>query len=116
MRLFAPLAFALAALACTHVEPVPPARVLSVEETAALIPAKVKDRGGWAEDVISAIRLTKKDPTPERVCTVLAVIEQESGYQADPVVGDLPRIVKAGLDEKLDPLGPLAVAGKALIL
>lgn len=104
--------FALAlAPACAHrpeIVPTPTAPPLEASEVARLLPAKVKDRDGWADDVIAAIRLTKKEPTAERVCAVLAVIEQESGYQADPIVADLPRIVRRGLEEKLAPLGPLA--------
>jgi hypothetical protein len=86
----------------------PPARVLDRDDVTRLLPSKVTDRAGWAEDVIAAIRLTKKEPTPERVCAVLAVIEQESGFAADPAVADLPRIVREGLKEKLARFGPLA--------
>jgi hypothetical protein len=101
------LPLALLLVGCAHQEPTPPVRTLSVDEVAALVPPKVKDREGWADDVITAIRLTHKEPTPERVCAVLAVIEQESGFQTDPVVPNLPKIVREGLDDKLEPLGPL---------
>lgn len=98
-------------IGCAHRPEAPPSPTtppLEPTEVARLLPPKVKDKEGWAEDVVAAIRLTKKEPTAERVCAVLAVIEQESGYQADPVVSDLPRIVRRGLEEKLAPLGPLA--------
>src|SRR5205823_6165215 len=39
---------------------------------------------------------------------VLAVIEQESGYQADPAVPDLPSVVMRALHDKLASLGPAA--------
>jgi hypothetical protein len=104
------LALTLALLAsCAHVEttPAPPSSpALSEADVASLIPAKVRDREGWAEDVVTAIRLTKKEPTAERVCAVLAVIEQESGFQADPPVPDLPNVVHRALHEKLAVLGP----------
>jgi hypothetical protein len=85
----------------------PPPRTLDRDEVAQLIPKRVADRAGWADDVIVAIRLTDKVPTPERVCAVLAVVEQESGYRPDPAVRNLPAIVRRGLADKLDRLGPL---------
>ena len=103
-------AFVVASLvaSCAHVETAttPSAPSLTEEQVAALIPARVKDRDGWAEDVVAAIRLTKKEPTAERACAVLAVVEQESGYQADPAVPDLPNVVMRALQEKLTALGP----------
>lgn len=104
----------------TTTQTAPGAPSLDETQVAALIPeAKVKDRDnriGWAQDVIAAIRMTKKEPTAERVCAVLAVIEQESGFQVDPAVADLPRIVRAGLEKKLAALGPLAEPALAAIL
>ena len=88
--------------------PVPKSSTLGPDRIADLIPLRVKDRTGWAADVAAAIEATGKDITLERVCAVLATIEQESGYQVDPVVADLPLIVRNGLKEKLIGLGPLA--------
>lgn len=105
------------ALACATTPPKPTGPPpLDEAQVAALIPAKAIDRMGWAQDVIAAIRLTKKEPTAERVCAVLAVIEQESGYQVDPAVPDLPKIVRAGLEKKLEALGPLAEPALQAIL
>lgn len=73
-----------------------------------LVGPRAVDRAGWANDVVAAIRMTHKAPTAERACAVIAVIEQESGYQADPVVPNLPRIVMQALEQKLARLGPLA--------
>lgn len=81
---------------------------LSDSAIAALIPSHVPSRALWARDVGNAIRALDKETNPERVCAVLAVIEQESGYQADPVVRDLPRIVRQGLAKRFERLGPLA--------
>lgn len=112
------LVFALA-LACAHppVTPsAPPPRTVTAEELARALPAKVKDKTGWADDILVAIRLTGKEPTAERACAVAAVVGQESGFQADPAVAELPRIVREGLKEKLAPLGPLAEPALAAIL
>lgn len=72
------------------------------------IPPHVADREGWGDDIAFAIRAIDKELTAERVCAVIAVIEQESGYQTDPVVANLPQIVREGLKKKFSRLGPLA--------
>ncbi len=86
----------------------PPVVTLDTTEIVQRIPTHVPDRTGWADDIAFAIRSLKKDLTAERVCAVIAVIEQESGYQTDPVVANLPKIVRDGLRKKFARLGPLA--------
>lgn len=89
---------------------------LSEEKIAALIPSHVSARLLWARDVRAALHAIGKTGNAERVCAVLAVIEQESGYQADPIVPDLPRIVREGLGKKLERLGPLAAPALSTLL
>lgn len=110
---------AVAVAGCAHapeVPPPPPPRTVSLDEVTRALPDKAKDKRGWADDILVAIRLTDKEPTAERACAVIAVIGQESGFVADPAVAELPRIVKEGLVEKLAPLGPLAEPALAAIL
>jgi len=59
------------------------------------IPARVPDRAGWARDIQAALAAQKITPTSEHVCAVLAVVEQESTYRADPPVPGLPGIARA---------------------
>ncbi|MGH8052422.1 MAG: DUF1615 domain-containing protein [Stenotrophomonas sp.] len=77
---------------------VPQAPVTPVQDVRAdierRIPAKTSDRDGWAADIESAFAAQRIEPTVENICAVLAVIEQESGYQADPAVADLPQIAR----------------------
>ncbi|MEO7200794.1 MAG: DUF1615 domain-containing protein [Dokdonella sp.] len=56
------------------------------------IPERVTDRSGWAGDIQTAFATRDIAPNDENICAVLAVIEQESGYQADPAVANLPAI------------------------
>jgi hypothetical protein len=80
------------------------------------VPPDVKDREGWAEDVLAALEAHRLYPSAEAVCSVLAVIGQESGFQANPPVPGLARIVQQRLDayaDKLGPFGPPAL--KALL-
>lgn len=94
--------------ACARRPPAPSAPSLDEHGVTELVGRKAVDRAGWANDIVAAIRLADKEPTAERACAVIAVIEQESGYQTDPVVPNLPRIVMTALEDKLSPLGPLA--------
>lgn len=92
------------------VAPLPPR--LSAAQVARLIPPHVVDREGWAHDVLVALEAQRVHPSVEPVCQVLAVIEQESGFQANPAVKDLPRIVRKRLDgyaEKLGAVGRTAL-------
>jgi hypothetical protein len=104
---------------CAHVEaPSAASTAPSVghDEVVAVLPRKLVDRGGWADDVLAAIASTGKAPTKERVCAVVAVVEQESGFAENPAVRDLPAIVRRALDDKLAPLGPLAPAARDALL
>lgn len=93
----------------THSEESTPTQPLLDEKSVTTkIPSHIKDREGWADDIISALRLMDKAPTAERVCAIVAVIQQESGFQKDPAVKNLPKLVRAGLEEKFSKLGPLA--------
>lgn len=50
------------------------------------MPASVKDRDAWAKDLAKTFESQGLAPTVENVCSVLAVAQQESNYQADPAV------------------------------
>lgn len=54
-----------------------------------LVPATVKDREGWAADIQYAFAALKIEPSPQNLCSVLAVTEQESTYSANPAVPGL---------------------------
>jgi hypothetical protein len=80
---------------------------LAVPEIAALVRPGTKDAESWARDVRVALVEAHQVPDRDHVCQVLAVIEQESGYAADPAVDGLGAIVDRGIHEALDSLGPL---------
>ncbi len=87
-------------------EPVtPPPPRLTAAQVARLVPARVEEPEGWAQDVLAALEARRVYPSAEPVCEVLAVIEQESGFQANPVVKELPRIVRKRLDAYAGKLG-----------
>ena len=59
-----------------------------------LMPAKVPDRAGWAQDIYTALDSQKIYPSTENICAVLAVTEQESTYQVDPPVPNMGKIAQ----------------------
>jgi hypothetical protein len=56
------------------------------------LPRDVSDRSGWANDIYAAFTSQQISPSHENICAVVAVIEQESGFQVNPVIPRLPQI------------------------
>ena len=83
--------------------PGPPADVVR-NEIERRIPARTADRAGWAADIQAAFAAQRIAPNAENICAVLAVIEQESGYRADPAVANLPRIARQEIDRRASAL------------
>ena len=65
-----------------------------------LIPATTKDRSGWADDLHNAFSRLGLPHAPQVYCAAIAIIEQESSFQADPVVPGLPEIVWRELEQR----------------
>lgn len=72
---------------------------------ARLISPAVKDRAGWAEDLYAAFSHLGIVHASETYCAAIAIIEQESAFQADPVVPGLPDIVRRELDRRAERYG-----------
>lgn len=85
---------------------------LTVDEVVELMPEKVKDKEGWARDVLQGFEVNQLRATKDSVCAVLAVVEQESGFEANPAVPNLAAIARRALNAKAEALGPL---GKPLL-
>lgn len=66
------------------------------------MPASVKDRDAWAQDLAKTFESQKLAPTVENICSVLAVAQQESNYQADPVVPNLSKIAWKEIDRRAE--------------
>lgn len=65
-----------------------------------VFPEKLADKEGWAGDLQSAFRALHIPQTRENYCSVVAIIEQESSFQADPVVPGLPAIVSQEIEQR----------------
>jgi hypothetical protein len=71
---------------------------------ARFIPPQIKERDAWASDIFGAFSALRITPSPDNICAVVAVIEQESTFQADPVVAGLPQIVWKEIDSRRERL------------
>lgn len=101
-RLAALAAAAVLAASCVN----PPPRPIAADpdavraEIVRLIPAKVANAQGWAVDIFAAFEALHLAPTTEHLCGVLAIAEQESNFQVDPVVPGLPIIARREIDTR----------------
>ncbi len=53
------------------------------------VPPEVPDRSGWVRDLASGFQALGIAPDPPRVCAVVAILEQESGFEVHPVIPHL---------------------------
>jgi len=65
-----------------------------------LMPASVKDRDGWANDIQYAMASLKIEASSQNICSVLAVTEQESTFVANPVVPGLGKIALKEIEDR----------------
>jgi hypothetical protein len=69
-------------------------------EIRAHLPPAVANRDGWAIDMFAAFEALEVRPTTRNICAVVAVIQQESAFQVDPVVPGLPGMARREIDER----------------
>lgn len=65
-----------------------------------LLPAKTGNRQDWATDIQAAFAALEITPSKENLCAALAVTEQESTFNADPIVPNLARIARAEIERR----------------
>ncbi len=84
--------------------PAPAPAVVNAADVRALalqaLPASLPARADWADDIATSFAALGIPALPGKLCALAAVIEQESGWQADPPVAGLPRIAWAELEKK----------------
>lgn len=82
---------------------------------AALLPAGVADRAGWATDIYAALVALDQTATVENVCSVVAIVEQESSFRTDPPVPGLAGIAAREIERQRERSGiPRFVVDAAL--
>lgn len=78
---------------------------LSASQVEKLIPQGVKEAHSWAKDMTDIMQTLNIERSKQNVCSVIAVVEQESTFVADPVVVGLGekslKEINQRLEEKL---------------
>lgn len=69
-------------------------------EIVRLLPGGVTNPTGWAIDMFAAFEALHLPPTRENSCAVIAVTQQESTFQVDPVVPGLPAIARKEIESR----------------
>lgn len=82
----------------------PPAPVLNVTQTTKLIQAaepNIRDAKAWASDLLNALQQHQLPKTRENICSVIAIVDQESGFVANPDIPNLGKIAEQAVINKL---------------
>jgi len=81
------------------------------------LPRNLSDRSGWANDIYIGLTTQQIPPSHENICAVVAVIEQESGFQVNTVIPGLPAIAWKEIHTRAENAGvPWVVVHTALDL
>jgi hypothetical protein len=103
MRWWLPLVLALAGCGSAQRTGMSAADARSM--IASYIPASVADREGWATDIHTAVAVLGIALTPDNICAIVSVTEQESGFRADPSVPNLAAIAWAEIERQREKVG-----------
>lgn len=75
---------------------------LTDKQITKLIPKRVDERASWAADIAKIFDELKIPKNTQNICTAIAVIDQESNFDADPRVPNLGNASLKAIDEKLE--------------
>jgi hypothetical protein len=90
---------------CAGEAPTAPPPVQPIDARARIaqsLPRSVPDRAGWSADMLAAFNALTVTPSRENICAIVAVIEQESGFQVDPVIPGLGAIARAEIASRAE--------------
>jgi len=84
-----------------------PGPALDLAQVQTALPPGLVDAAGWARDLLAAFSLAGVTADATRVCGAVAILRQESGFQADPPVANLGALVRRRLAEEAERYGAL---------
>ena len=99
------LATATMLASCAHEPAVTPPGMNTADARALIehsLPSSLPDRTGWSTDLYVAFNVLSVNPTQENICAVVSVIQQESGFQVDPVVPGLGAIARKEIHSRAE--------------
>ena len=76
--------------------------VINASDTARILPNRKQDKDSWANDMHKVFDKLSIPATTQNVCTVTAIIDQESNFSADPAVPNLGASSLAELEQRLE--------------
>ncbi len=85
---------------------------VTVEQVRKLIPARVSERAAWAEQMLTVMQQLNIRQNLSNSCTIIAVIDQESNFHADPVVAGLGHTAMTEMNQRLEAKLGRFVAGQ----
>jgi hypothetical protein len=81
------------------------------------LPQGLADKDGWAADIYTPMTVLEIPLTPDNICAVVSVTEQETGFKVDPPVPNLARLTWAEIERRREKAGiPTMVLDAALAL
>ena len=75
---------------------------IDADQIKTLIPARVNDRASWAKDIDDISEQLGIPQTKENICSIIAVVDQESNFVADPHVPGLGAKAVKEVEDRFD--------------
>jgi hypothetical protein len=91
----------------THPTAAAPPPTISVEAVTQLIKGaepSAKDPKAWAADILAVLNIHRLAQNRENACSIIAIVDQESGFVANPAVPNLGKMSEKAVVEKLSKL------------
>jgi hypothetical protein len=81
------------------------------------LPASVADKDGWAADIYTPMAVMEIPLSPDNICAIVSVTEQESGFKVDPPIPNLGKLTWAEIERRREKAGvPSLVLDAALAI
>ena len=81
------------------------------------LPGNLSNRDTWAVDIFAAFEALEIAPSPQNICAVIAVTQQESTFQVNPAVPGLAGIARKEIESRAKRAGiPMMIVDTALKL